>query len=58
MDNKHVDEAEGRIKEAAGSVTDNQRLQNEGNADQAKASLKDTVDKTAEHAKVRLDRDR
>jgi uncharacterized protein YjbJ (UPF0337 family) len=55
---KNVDEGKGRLKEAAGSLTDNQDLKNEGRGDRAKASLKDKVDKVAEVAKGALDRDR
>jgi uncharacterized protein YjbJ (UPF0337 family) len=45
MSDKHVDEAKGRVKEAAGSITRNQRLKNEGKDDQAKATVKDNADK-------------
>jgi uncharacterized protein YjbJ (UPF0337 family) len=55
---KTVDDAKGRLKEAAGSLTDDRRLKNEGEADRAKASLKDKVDKLADKAKDALDRDR
>jgi uncharacterized protein YjbJ (UPF0337 family) len=43
-----VDKGKGRIKEAAGSLSGNTRLKNEGRADQAKAKVKDTVDKVAD----------
>jgi uncharacterized protein YjbJ (UPF0337 family) len=55
---KNVDEGKGRLKEAAGSLTDNRDLKNEGRGDRAKASLKDKVDRVAEVAKSALDRDR
>ncbi|MGO9901005.1 MAG: CsbD family protein [Solirubrobacteraceae bacterium] len=45
MTDKHIDEAKGRLKQAAGSLTDDHDLRNEGKADQAKATLKDKVDK-------------
>ncbi len=48
MTDKHVDKGKGRIKEAAGSLSGNTRLKNEGRADQAKAKIKDTVDKVAD----------
>jgi uncharacterized protein YjbJ (UPF0337 family) len=48
MADKHVDEGKGRIKEAAGSLTDDKSLKNEGKVDRAKASAKDTVDKAAD----------
>ena len=48
MTDKHVDEAKGRVKEAAGSLTDDKSLKNEGKVDRAKSSVKDTVDKAAD----------
>ena len=48
MTNKNVDKAKGRAKEAAGAVTGNRRLKNEGRADQAKGSAKNAVDKVAD----------
>jgi uncharacterized protein YjbJ (UPF0337 family) len=45
MTDKHVDEGKGRLKEATGSLTDDHNLKNEGKADQAKATVKDKVDK-------------
>jgi uncharacterized protein YjbJ (UPF0337 family) len=48
MTDKHVDEAKGRAKEAAGSLTKDKDLKNEGKVDQAKSSVKDTVDKAAD----------
>lgn len=58
MSDKNVDEGKGRIKEAAGSLTDDESLKNEGKADQAKSSVKDAVDKVADKTKNVLDRDR
>ncbi len=55
---KNVDEGKGRLKEAAGSLTGDRDLQNEGKGDRAKASLKDKVDKAAEVAKGALDGNR
>jgi len=46
--NKHVDTAKGRAKEAAGALTGNSKLKNEGRADQAKGSAKKAVDKVAD----------
>ena len=54
---KNVDEGKGRLKEAAGSLTDDQSLKNEGKSDRAKAAVKDKVDKVADKAKDALDRD-
>jgi uncharacterized protein YjbJ (UPF0337 family) len=48
MADKHVDEGKGRVKEAAGSLTGDRRLKNEGEADRAKATIKDKVDKVVD----------
>ncbi len=48
MTDKNIDQAKGRVKEAAGAVTGDQRLKNEGRGDQAKGSLKKAVDRVAE----------
>ncbi|HEY1775049.1 MAG TPA: CsbD family protein [Solirubrobacteraceae bacterium] len=48
--NKHVDTAKGRAKEAAGALTGNSKLKNEGRVDQAKGSAKKAVDKVASKA--------
>ena len=48
MTDKHVDKGKGRMKEAAGSLTGDTSLKNEGRADQAKAKVKDTVDKVGD----------
>ncbi len=56
MTDKNIDEAGGRIKEAAGALTGDESLKNEGKADQAKAGVKDAVDKVADSAKNLLDR--
>ncbi len=55
MTDKNVDELKGRAKEAAGAVTDNQDLKNEGKADQAKHDLKDAADKVIGKAEEALD---
>jgi uncharacterized protein YjbJ (UPF0337 family) len=39
-----IDEAKGRIKEAAGAVTGNDRLKKDGKTDQAAGQVKDAVD--------------
>ena len=46
-----MDEAKGRAKEAAGSVTDNKSLKNEGKVDKATGSVKDKVGGAADKAK-------
>ncbi len=40
-----TDKAKGRVKEAAGVLTDDQHLKNEGRVDQARSSAKKAVDK-------------
>ena len=39
-----VDRAKGRIKQAAGDLTDNKDLEHEGERDEAAGKLKDKVD--------------
>jgi uncharacterized protein YjbJ (UPF0337 family) len=51
MTDKNIDQAKGRIKEAAGALTGDQRLKSEGHVGQAKGSLKKAVDKVAETVK-------
>ena len=48
MTNKNIDKAKGRAKEAAGTLTGDRHLKNEGRVDHAKGSAKDTVDKVAD----------
>lgn len=40
----NLDDAKGHIKEAAGDVTGDDSLKNEGRADQAAGKVKDAVD--------------
>jgi uncharacterized protein YjbJ (UPF0337 family) len=51
MTDKNIDQAKGRVKEAAGALSGNRHLKSEGHADQAKGSLKKAVDKVAEMVK-------
>jgi uncharacterized protein YjbJ (UPF0337 family) len=48
MTDKNIDKAKGRVKEAAGALTGNRRMKNEGRGDQAKSSVKNAVDKVAD----------
>jgi uncharacterized protein YjbJ (UPF0337 family) len=48
MMDKNIDKAKGRAKEAAGALTGDKRLKNEGRVDQAKGSAKKTVDRVAD----------
>jgi uncharacterized protein YjbJ (UPF0337 family) len=50
------DEIKGRVKEAAGALTNNKKLKSEGKIDQAKGKVKQTVDKVAKGAKKAIDR--
>jgi uncharacterized protein YjbJ (UPF0337 family) len=50
MDPK-IDEATGRVKEAAGALTGNEDLKAEGQADQAKAQAQQALDDVADKAK-------
>jgi uncharacterized protein YjbJ (UPF0337 family) len=47
MTDKNIDKAKGRVKEAAGALTADTRLKNEGRVDQAKGSAKNAMDKIA-----------
>ena len=42
---ERIEDTKGRVKEAAGDLTDDEQLQREGKLDQASASAKDAVDK-------------
>ncbi len=46
-----IDVVKGRIKEAAGALTDNDALREEGRTDQAVGEVKEAVEKVADKAK-------
>lgn len=46
-----MDEAKGRMKEAAGDLTDDDELKREGKVDRATGSVKDAVDKVSDKVK-------
>ena len=48
MTNKNIEKVRGRVKEAAGVLTGNRHLKNEGRVDHAKGSAKNAVDKVAD----------
>jgi uncharacterized protein YjbJ (UPF0337 family) len=48
------DQIKGRIKEAAGVLTDNDRLKREGKLDQAVGSVKETAEKAVDKIKNAL----
>jgi uncharacterized protein YjbJ (UPF0337 family) len=51
MSDGSVDEAKGRVKEAAGSLTDDKSLKNEGKVDKASGNVKDAVGDAADKVK-------
>lgn len=50
------DQAKGRVKEAAGVLTGNDKLTSEGKADQAAGDAKELVDGVADKAKELVDK--
>ena len=48
MANKNIDKAKGRVKQAAGSLSGNKGMKNEGRVEEAKGSAKNTLHKVAE----------
>ncbi len=46
-----VDDAKGRVKEAAGDLTNDDSLKNEGKVDRATGSIKDKVGDAADKVK-------
>lgn len=46
-----TDEVKGRIKEAAGALTDNEKLREEGKTDQAVGKIKQVAEKVVAKAK-------
>ena len=51
---KNTDDAKGRIKEAAGDLTNDQDLKNEGKVDRASGSIKDKVGDAVDAVKDKL----
>jgi uncharacterized protein YjbJ (UPF0337 family) len=51
MSDGTVDEAKGRLKEAAGDLTDDKSLKNEGKVDKASGNVKDAVGGAADKVK-------
>lgn len=46
-----MDKAKGRIKEAAGALTGNDKMKREGKRDQVAGKVKDAVDRTVDRVK-------
>ncbi|HTN24217.1 MAG TPA: CsbD family protein [Solirubrobacteraceae bacterium] len=57
MSDGTMDEAKGRVKEAAGDLTGNEDLKNEGKVDRASGKVKDAVGGVADKAKELLRKD-
>ena len=55
---ENIDEVKGRTKEAAGDLTDDQELKNEGKVDKAVSDVKDKIDDVADKIKERVGHDR
>ncbi len=52
------DKAKGRIKEAAGALTDDDDLKNEGKLDQAAGKMKETARRAIDRVKDAVSNDR
>ncbi|HEX4819893.1 MAG TPA: CsbD family protein [Acidimicrobiales bacterium] len=52
----NVDDAKGRVKEAAGDIADNDRLKREGKADQAGAKVKEFADDVKDKVEDAVDK--
>jgi uncharacterized protein YjbJ (UPF0337 family) len=57
MDAK-MDEAKGRMKEAAGDLTDDEKMKREGKTDQMGATVKEKANEVVDKAKDVIDGDR
>ena len=51
----NLDNTKGRIKEAAGDLTDNDRLRREAKVDQAAGTIKDKVDSAKDWVQDKVD---
>ena len=54
---EETDEMKGRVKEAAGDLTDDEKLKREGKVDRAASTVKKKVDQVADKVKDVMDRD-
>jgi uncharacterized protein YjbJ (UPF0337 family) len=57
MSSGTTDKAKGRVKEAVGALTDNDRLRRKGKTDQAVGKVKDTAEKVLDKAKKLVEDD-
>ena len=51
----NIDDAKGRVKEAAGDLTDNDKLKREGKVDQASGKVKDIIGDVKEKVEDAVD---
>ncbi|MDW5594581.1 CsbD family protein [Conexibacter stalactiti] len=58
MDDGTFDKAKGDVKKAAGELTDDQDLKNEGRVDKAEGGIKGKIDEAADKLKHALHRDK
>lgn len=58
MGDGKMDETKGRAKEAAGDITGNRDLENEGKVDRASGSFKDKVGNVTDKIKDAVKRDK
>lgn len=49
-----IDQIKGRVKEAAGTLTGNEKLRQEGKTQQAVGKVEEAVEKTAEKVKTAI----
>lgn len=54
----NMDEAKGRMKEAAGDLMDDDDMKREGKADRIGATVKDKANEVVDKAKDLMDKDR
>jgi uncharacterized protein YjbJ (UPF0337 family) len=57
MGDGNADDLKGRVKEAAGDLTDDQELKNEGKVDRASGAVKDKVGDAADKIKDAVGKD-
>ena len=57
MSNGTTDDAKGRVKEAAGSITGDDKLKNEGKVDRASGGVKNAVDDAGDKLKDVVNKD-
>ena len=55
MSDHQIEDAKGRLKEAAGDITGDESLKREGKLDQASAAVKKTIDDVADKVKDVVD---